>query len=83
VHGIPDSYGPPSVFYHQIRRIKSMGPVVKVSAELDIHRKSVMATILSEQDDGSLQEVTCEFGTFLKEWDTMGKCCHGRGSVRS
>lgn len=43
-----------------------MEPVVKVSAGLDVHRKNVMATILSEQDDGSLQEKTCEFGTFLK-----------------
>lgn len=49
-----------------IRRIKSIEPVVKVSAGLDVHRKNVMATILSEQDDKSLQEITCEFGTFLK-----------------
>jgi hypothetical protein len=75
VHGTPDSYGPPSVFYHQIqiRRIKSMEPVVKVSAGLDVHRKNVMATILSEQDDGSLQEKICEFGTFLKKSETVKK----------
>jgi len=32
-------------FYHQIRRIKSMKPVVKVSAGLDVHRKNIMATM--------------------------------------
>ena len=50
-----------------------MEPVVKVSAGLDVHRKNVMATILSEQDDGSLQEKTCEFGTFLKNRKTVKK----------
>jgi len=43
-----------------------MEPIVKVSAGLDVHRKNVVATILSEQDDGSVHEDTREFGTFLK-----------------
>lgn len=43
---------------------KNLNPIVKSSAGLDVHKKSVVATILVEQEDGSVKEETCEFGTF-------------------
>ena len=43
-----------------------MEAIVQRSAGLDVHRKSVVATVLIEQDDGSIFEQTREFGTFKK-----------------
>lgn len=43
-----------------------MEPIVKKSAGLDVHRNSVVATILIEQEGGSIYEETREFGTFKK-----------------
>ena len=42
-------------------------PIVKRSAGLDVHKMLVVATVLLEQADGSLQEQTREFGTFRSE----------------
>jgi len=41
-------------------------PIVKRCAGLDVHRRTVMATLLIEETDGSLREETREFGTFRK-----------------
>jgi transposase len=41
-------------------------PIVKRSAGLDVHKMTVMATILLEQEDGTLHEETREFGTFRR-----------------
>jgi transposase len=41
-----------------------LNPIVKSSAGLDVHKKIVVATILVEQQDGSVMEETREFGTF-------------------
>lgn len=41
-----------------------LNPIVKSSAGLDVHKKTVVATILIEQPDGSIREETKEFGTF-------------------
>ena len=42
----------------------NLNPIVKSSAGLDVHKKLVVATILVEQQDGSVMEKTQEFGTF-------------------
>lgn len=44
-----------------------MEPVVRRSAGLDVHRNSVVVTVLIEQDDGTIFEETREFGTFKKD----------------
>jgi len=41
-----------------------LNPIVKSCAGLDVHKKMVMATIIVEQQDGNIKEVTKEFGTF-------------------
>jgi transposase len=40
--------------------------IVKRCVGLDVHKMVVMATVLLEQDDGSIAEETREFGTFRK-----------------
>lgn len=42
-------------------------PIFKRSAGLDVHKKTVMATILLEQANGNLKEATREFKTFPKD----------------
>lgn len=39
-------------------------PIVKRCAGLDVHKMSVVATVLIEQDEGNLVEQTRAFGTF-------------------
>jgi len=41
-------------------------PIVKRCAGLDVHKMVMMATVLLEQEDGSLREETRQFGTFRK-----------------
>ena len=41
-------------------------PIVKRCAGLDVHKMKVTATVLIEQDDGSVYEETREFKTFRK-----------------
>ena len=42
-----------------------MQAMVQRSCGLDVHKKSIVATMLLETSDGSLQEETKEFGTTL------------------
>ena len=42
-------------------------PIVKRCADLDVHKMSVMVTVLIEQPDGGLVEETRQFGTFRKD----------------
>lgn len=42
-------------------------PIVKRCAGLDVHKMSVMVTVLIEQPDGGLVEETRQFGTFRKD----------------
>lgn len=42
-------------------------PILKRAAGLDVHKKSVMATIQVEDEDGVISEQTKEFGTFAKD----------------
>ncbi len=44
-----------------------MEPVVRRSAGLDVHRNSIVATVLIEQEDGAIFEETKKFGTFKKD----------------
>ena len=44
-----------------------MEPIVRRCAGLDVHGKSVVATITIEHDDGTIHEETREFGTFKKD----------------
>lgn len=44
--------------------MSDLNPIVKSCAGLDVHKKMVMATIIVEQQDGNIKEVTKEFGTF-------------------
>lgn len=41
-----------------------LNPIVKSSAGLDVHKKKVTATIMIEQPDTHVMEITREFGTF-------------------
>lgn len=41
--------------------------IVKRSAGLDVHKSIVVATILSEQGNGELEETTKEFKTFPED----------------
>ena len=44
-----------------------MEPIVRRNAGLDVHRNSIVVTVLTEQEDGTLFEETREFGTFKKD----------------
>lgn len=44
--------------------MSDLNPIVKSCAGLDVHKKIVVATIMIEQQDGKVKEVTKEFGTF-------------------
>ncbi len=44
-----------------------MEAIVQRSAGLDVHRNSVVVTVMIEQDDGHIFEETKEFGTFMKD----------------
>ncbi len=46
-------------------------PIFNRSAGLDVHRKTVVGTILVEREDGSLYEETREFGTFFKNREEL------------
>ena len=46
---------------------KPMEVIVKKSAGLDVHRKSVVGTIILEDDEGNLHVETRDFGTFHKD----------------
>lgn len=45
--------------------------VVKRSAGLDIHKKLIVASILTESEDGQLSESTREFGTLPKDYRAL------------
>ena len=47
--------------------MRDLDPIVKRCAGLDVHKKSVMITILTEQPNGQIREVTRQFGTFPKQ----------------
>ena len=42
-------------------------PIVKRSAGLDVHKKTVVATIVVEQEDGKIEEETRKFGMFPRQ----------------
>lgn len=48
-------------------------PILKRTAGVDVHKKIIVVTILLEQEDGSAKEETREFGTFLKDYEELGK----------
>jgi transposase len=54
-------------------------PIVKRCAGLDVHKMVVVATVLLEQEDGSLREETRQFGTFRKHRRQMVRWLDGLG----
>lgn len=50
-----------------------INPVVKRSAGLDVHKKSITATILIEKENGNVREETKEFGTFPRQCKQLAK----------
>lgn len=51
-------------YFYEVNIMSNLDPIVKSSAGLDVHKKSVVATIMIEQEDGSVKEETQDFGTF-------------------
>ena len=54
-------------------------PIVKRCAGLDVHKMVVVATVVLEQEDGSLREETRQFGTFRKHRRQMVRWLDGFG----
>lgn len=48
-------------------------PILKHTAGIDVHKKLIVVTILTEQSDGSLTQETREFGTFVKDYDVLAQ----------
>ena len=54
-------------------------PITKSAAGLDVHKMMVMATVILEQEDGSLFQQTREFNTFKKGRRAMCQWLKGHG----
>lgn len=50
-----------------------IGPIKKSAAGLDVHKKTVMSTILTEQKGGVIKKKTQEFSTFRDELKRLAK----------
>jgi len=50
-----------------------IGSIKKCVAGLDVHKKTVMCTILTEQEGGALKKVTREFSTFRDDLKRLAK----------
>ncbi len=48
-------------------------------AGLDVHKKTVMCTILTEKEEGALQKITREFSTFRDDLNCMAKLLYTSG----
>jgi len=57
-----------------------ISPILKRCCGLDVHKKSIMATLLKEGSQGKITKTTKEFGTFkndvmkMKQWLLKEKC---------
>ncbi len=47
--------------------------LIKCSAGLDVHRDTVVCTVLKEQGDGSLHKQTREYGTFRQQLEQLAQ----------
>lgn len=56
-----------------------LSPIVKSSAGLDVHSKIIVATLLQEQDDGTVEETVKEFRTFPGELTKMAEWLKDEG----
>ena len=54
-------------------------PVVKCCAGLDVHRASVVGTVLEEDDEGQVRKETREYGAFRKSLVELGGWLRKRG----
>jgi transposase len=52
-------------------------PIIKRCAGLDVHKMQVTATVLLEHADGSLEEITRQFGTFHTECLALAEWLNG------
>ena len=50
-----------------------IAPIIKCSAGLDVHRESVVCTILKEESDGSLKKQTRQFSTFRQHLEHLAQ----------
>ncbi|MBF0467263.1 MAG: hypothetical protein HQK61_00005 [Desulfamplus sp.] len=57
--------------------MSELEPIVKRCAGLDIHKMIIVATVLLEQADGTVQKETREFGTFRKHRRQLGRWLKG------
>jgi hypothetical protein len=55
------------------RRERELEPIHGSAIGLDVHQKHVTATLIAEQDDGSIRTETVTFGTFKRDRHDLAK----------